>query len=157
MRCGAFGVHRFPSGRHQLSFSCGRACRRQCTQSKSNGVSVERSKQMASAQFSSLGKHSWGLLTSHFVMRQITAVSMMMDFIIPWLMTRTVIYPHDWSCLPALHCAMLSRSGKGTKVLLWKLPRQSRMWTDLIARTTSTPRMKVVRIHPAALPQVTWC
>ena len=62
--------------------------------------------------------------------------------------------PHHSSGLPAPHCAMLSWSGKRTKVFIRKRPRPSRKRTDLIARTTSTARIMVVRMHPAALQLV---
>jgi len=102
-------------------------------------------------------KQSRGVSTSNFIIRQITAVSMLMDCIIPWLPTRTVIYPHHWSWLPAPYYTMLSWSGKRTNVFLRKLPSRSWQRTDLIARTTSTTRTTVVRTHPAALQQVASC
>jgi len=76
---------------------------------------------------------SWS--TSNFIIGWKTVVTMLMDFIIPWLTKRTVIYPPHWSCLPAPHGAMLSWSGKRTKVLTRKLPSQSWKQTDRITRT----------------------
>jgi len=80
-----------------------------------------------------------------------------MDRIIPWLTTRTVIYPCLWSCLPAPSCAMLLGSGKRKKVFIRKLPSQCWTRTDLIAWTTSTTRMTVVRTNPVALQRVACC
>jgi len=80
-----------------------------------------------------------------------------MDLINPWLTTRPVIYPRHWLCSPAPRCAILPRSGKRTKMFIGKLPSQSWKRTDLIARTSSTTRMTVVRSHPAALQRVTSC
>jgi len=110
---------------------------------------------MASVHFGSLWKQSWGLSTSNFIMGQITTVGMMMQFIIPWFATWMVKHPRHWSCLPALHCTMLSWSGKKTKVFIWNLPSQSWKRTDLITQTTSSTRITVVRMHPAALQWVT--
>ena len=73
-----------------------------------------------------------------------------MDFIILWSTTRMVIYSRYWSWLLAVRCAMLSGSGKRTKVFIWKR-------TNLIARTTSIRRMTMVRSHPAALQRVPSC
>jgi len=109
---------------------------------------------MVSVLFSSWWEQSWGLTTANFVIGLITAVSMLMDFIMPWLTTRTVIHPCQWSCLPAPHCAMLSWSGEGTKVFIRQRPSQSWKWTDMIVQTTSTTWITVVRTHPAALQQV---
>ena len=109
---------------------------------------------MASVHFTSWSKQCRRLSTSNFIIRWITAVSMLMDFIIPWLTTRTVIYPCHWSALPALRYAMLSWSGNKTKVFIWKLPSLSWKRTDWIIRTTSIIRMTVVRSHPAALQLV---
>jgi len=78
-------------------------------------------------------------------------VSRLLNFIFPWLTARTVIYHRHWSCLPAPRCAMHSWSGKRTKGFIRKIPSQSWKQTDLIARTTSIPRMIVVRIHPGAV------
>ena len=80
-----------------------------------------------------------------------------MDFNIPWLTTRVVIYPRHWSCLLAPHWAMLFRSGKGTKVVIRKIPSLSWRRTDMIAPTTSTSWMTVVRTPPAALQRVPGC
>jgi len=72
-------------------------------------------------------------------------------------MTRMVIYPRHWLCLPAPGCAMHSWSGKSSKMFLRKIPSQSWQWTDLMARTTSTTRATVVRPDPAALQHATSC
>jgi len=112
---------------------------------------------MASVHITPWWKQCCGVSTSNFNLGLITSVSMLMDFIIPWLMTRTVIYPRHWSCVPAPHCAMFSRSGKRTKAFIRKLPSQSWKQTDLIARTTSITRMTVVRMHPAVYQLVASC
>jgi len=106
---------------------------------------------MPSIHFSSWRKQCQGLSTSNFIIVRMTTVSMLLDCIIPRLTTMTVIYPRHWLCLPALHCAMLSWSGKRTKVFIRKLPSQSRKQTDLVARATLTTSKMVVRTHPAAL------
>jgi len=59
------------------------------------------------------------------ITKRIMTLSMLMHLLIPWLTTRIVIYPRPWSCLPATHCAMLSWSGKRTKVFIPQFPRQS--------------------------------
>ena len=113
---------------------------------------------MASVHSSSKQKQSRGWSTSKFIIGRIPAVSMQVDFIIPWLTTRTVICPFYWSCLPApACCAMLLWSGKRTKAFIRKLPSQSWLRTDLIVWTTSIIRMTVVRTHPAALQGVASC
>jgi len=84
-------------------------------------------------------------------------VNMLVDYIIPWLTTRTVIYPRLWLCLPAPSSAMLSWSGTRTKVLNQKLPTQSWDRTYLIALTTSTANTTVVSQHPAELQWVASC
>jgi len=108
----AFGIHWLPSGRQSVSFSCGRACGRWCMQSESTTESVETCQRMASVLFTSLRKQSQGISISDFISGRITVVSMLMDFIIPWLMTRAVIYHRHWSWSPAPRCAMLCGSGK---------------------------------------------
>ena len=110
---------------------------------------------MASVHFTSWHKQSRFLSTSNFIIGRISAVSMLMDCIIPWLTTRTIIYPRHWSCLPAPRCTMLSWSSKRPKVFIWKLPRQSWKRKDLIPQSTSIIRMTVVRMHPAVLHWVT--
>jgi len=112
---------------------------------------------MASFHFEFWWMQSWWLSTSNFIIGRITTVSMLRNFIIPSLMTRTVIYPHHWSCLPSLHGAMLSWSGKRTKAFIWELPSQSWKRTDLIAQTTWITGTTVVRTHPAALQRVAIC
>jgi len=104
---------------------------------------------MARVRFNFWLKQSRSLSTSNFIIWQITAVSMLKNFIIPWLTTRMVIYPCHRSCFPAPRWAMLSCCGKTIKAFISKIPSQSRKQTDLIARTTSIPRMTVVRPHPA--------
>jgi len=112
---------------------------------------------MASVHCASWRKQSHNLSTSNFIIGWITAVSMPMVLIISWLTTRTVISPRHIGCLPSLCCAMLSSTGKRTKVFIWKLPSQSWKRTDLIVRTTSVTRVLVVRTHPAALQWVSSC
>ena len=102
-------------------------------------------------------KLSCGVSTSNFIIGLIPTVSMLIDCIIPWFITKMVIYPQHWSCWPAPCCAMLFWSGKRTKVFIQKLPYQSWKWTDLIARTTSIIRMTVARKHPAVLQRVSSC
>jgi len=80
-----------------------------------------------------------------------------MDLIIPWLTTRTVIYPCHWSCSPAPCFAMLLWSGKRTKVFIRKLPSQSWKRTHLTARTASTTRMTVETMHSDGQLQVASC
>jgi len=155
--CRVFGIHWFPSGRQSVSFSCSRACGRWCTWHKSNAERVKSCKWMASIYFTPWQTQSCCLSTSNFIIGWITVASMLMDSLIPWLTTRTVIYPRHWSCLPALHCAMLSWSGKWIKVFIRKLTSESWRWTELIAWTTSTSRMTVVRMHPPVLQSVPCC
>jgi len=59
---------------------------------ESNADIVESCYWMASVHFTSCQKQSRGLSTSNSIIRQISAVSMLMDSIIPWLTTRMVIY-----------------------------------------------------------------
>jgi hypothetical protein len=56
--------------------------------------------------------------------------------------------------MPTPQRSMLSRSAKRPNVLIRKLQSESSKWTDLVARTTSTTRIMVLRTHPAALQQV---
>jgi len=96
-------------------------------------------------------------LHENFIIGRITTVSMLIHIIIPWLMTRTVIYRRPWSSLAALHCATLPWCGNRTKVFIRKLPSQSWNQTDLIARTTSTTRLTVVRSHPTEMQWIVSC
>jgi hypothetical protein len=106
-----FGIHLLPSVRQYVSVSCSRECGRWCMRSKSN---AECWKPLMNGQrpLNFLTKQSRCWATSNFMTGRIPAVSMLMDFIIPWLTTRTVRYPRHWSCLPARRFAMLSWSGK---------------------------------------------
>jgi len=112
--------------------------------------------QMLNGQYNSVRFTSWrnpsqGISTSTIIIRWIPAVSMLIDFIIPWLPTKTAIYPRHWSWVPAPCCAMLSWSGKRTKVFVWKLPSQSWKLADLIPQTTWIIRTMLVRTHPVVL------
>jgi len=106
---------------------------------------------MACVDFTSWWKQSRGWSTLISIIGRITVVSMLIDVLIRWLMTGTVMYRHHWSCLPALHRAMLGWSGKRKKVFIQKLASQSWMRKDVIARATSWTRMMLVRSHPVAL------
>jgi len=86
-----------------------------------------------------------------------TVVSVLIVYLILWLMTRTVIEPCHSSCLLAPCCPMLCRSRKRSKVFIQKLSSQRWMRTDLFARTSSTTRMTEVRTHPAAQHWVASC
>jgi len=112
---------------------------------------------MARIHYTSWQNQSGGLSSSNFIIGRITAVSMLMDFIIPWLTTRMIIYPRHWSCLHALRCAMLAWRGNRTKAFIRKFPSQSWKRTNLIAQTTSTLRMLEVRLQPAVLQRVASC
>jgi len=164
-----YNLHRIESGTDHLEFihslladnkhlfPSGRACGRWCTQSKSNAETADSCKQMASDHFTSCRKQGRGWSTTNFMLRPKTAVNMVMLFIIPRLMTRTVIYHCHWSSLPALCCTMLSWRGKITKVFIRKHPSQGWKQTDLIAGATSTTRITRVRMDPAALQRVASC
>jgi len=133
-------------------------CRRRwCTQPKCNGECVKCCKRMARVQFTSWQKQSAGLSTPNCIIMWIPAVTMMMDFSIVWFTTGSVIYLHHWSCLPAPSCAMLFCSDKGNRVFIGKLPSQSWLERDLIARTTSITRMMVVWTNPAHPQWVASC
>jgi len=153
----AFRIRWFLSGKQHVSFSFSRACGRWCTRSRYNAERVKSCYRMASVHFTSVGKQSGGISTSNFIIERITAVSIQMDFIIPWLTTMMVIYPCHWSCLPALGFTMRTWSGKRTTVCIWKLPSPSWNQLDLIARTTSTARIRVVGPCPAVLQRVASC
>jgi len=109
---------------------------------------------MASINIISWHNQSRGLSITIFVIRQITMEFILLDFIIPRLTTRMVIYPCHLSYLPAPHWAKLPCSGTLTQVFIWKLPSQGWTRTWLITQTTSTSAMIVVRMHLAALQWV---
>jgi hypothetical protein len=112
---------------------------------------------MASIHNTSSQKQSNSFTTSNFIIRQITVVGMVMDFIILSLMATAVIYPHHWSSLPAPGCTMLAWSGQRTTVFIWRLRSHSCIWTHLIAQTTLTVSLMVVSMHPAVVQWVGSC
>jgi hypothetical protein len=110
---------------------------------------------MRSIHFTSSRKTLSGYATSNLTIGGIPAVCMLMDFIIPWLMTRMVIYPRNSSWLTGLLCVRLSCWGKWRKVLIRTVLSHSGKQTDLIIQTTWSTKTLVVTIHPAA-PELVW-
>ena len=114
-----------PSWQTISIFSCSKACGMWCTWYKSNAEIVKSWYHMASIHSTSWRKQCRSFSTSSYIIGRITTVSLLMDIIIPWLTTRTVIYPRYRSCLPAQRCTMLPRSGQRTKGFIRKLPRKT--------------------------------
>jgi hypothetical protein len=138
IHCKAFGIHWFPSGILHVTLSCSRECGRWCMLSNSNTERVESCSQMARIRVTSWRKQFRGLSTSKCIIAHITILSMLVEFIIPWLMPWTVIYPHHWSFFAAPCCATLSCSGKRIQVCIRKLPSHGLKWRNKMVRTTST-------------------
>jgi len=106
---------------------------------------------MAGVHCTSWRKQAWGISRSNFIIGRITAVAMLMDFIIPLLPTRTLIYRRDWLCFPELWFPVLSWSGKRKQVFIQRLSRHFGKRTESITPIPGITSMPGVRTDPTAL------
>ena len=98
-----------------------------------------------------------GFIYAKFNFRWIVMVTMLMDHIVQWFTSQTVIYHRLRSSSLVSRCAVGTWSGKWTMVLIQKLPSQCWKRIHLITHSTSTTRMTVVRTHSIVLQRVASC